>query len=330
MPDTMDLVIRYRDGAICRDAVAPAAPGPGDVRYRVAAFALNRSELLFADDRHYVPRLDGARLGYEACGVVDAVGSDVVAVAVGDRVSSIPFASDAYGVNGSWAVTPAEWLSPWPSSLSAGEACSVWMQYLTAYFPLFELAPVGRGDAIIVSAASSSAAIGACQLARLRGARVIGITRHSAKRAALLNIGYDAVVASDEVADLADAIYAAADGHPIRLSYDAVCGDLIGRYAVALASGATIFAYGNLSADSEVRLPLIAGVRRDLRLHAYSTPNFSHDPARRAKALAVITPLLESGALRPVLDRCYAFADWQDAYARLRSGDQIGKIVVTL
>ncbi len=330
MTDRTDMVIRCRGGDIRRENAAPTVPGAGEVRYRVAAFALNRSELLFTDDRHYVPHRDGARLGYEACGIVDAVGLDVAGIGLGDRVSSIPFASDAYGVNGSWAVTPAEWLAPWPSSLSAAEACSIWMQYLTAYFPLFELAPVGPGDAIIVSAASSSAAIGACQLARLRGARVIGITRGSAKRAALLDIGYDAVVASDEVADLAQAIDAAAAGHPIRLSYDAVCGDLIGRYAGALASGATIFAYGNLSGDAEVRLPLIAGVRGDLRLHAYSTPNFSHDPARRAKALAVITPLLESGALRPVLDRCYAFADWQHAYARLRSGDQIGKIVVTI
>lgn len=325
-----DTVICYRDGALQLERWAPPTPRAGEVRYHVSAFALNRSELLFMDDRHYVPRRDGVRLGYEACGVVDAIGPGVTGFAVGDRVSSIPFASDAYGVNGSWAVTPAEWLAPWPASLDAAEGCSAWMQYLTAYFPLFELTPVEPGDVVLVSAASSSAAIGACQLVRSRGAHVIGLTRRSTKSAGLRAIGYDAVIATEEIEDLARAIRDAAGGRPVRLSYDAVCGDLVARYASALAPGATIYAYGNLSGDPEVRLPLIAGVRGDLRLHAYSTPNFSHDPVQRARAVAVIAPMLASGRLRPVIDQRFAFADWRDAYVRLRSGEQVGKVVVTL
>lgn len=311
-------------------SIAPREPGPGEVRYRVEAFALNRSELLFMDDDHYVPRRDGVRLGYEACGVVDAVGPGADAFAVGDRVSSIPFASDAYGVNGTWAITPAEWLAPWPEALSAAEACSAWMQYLTAYYPLFELAPIAPRQAVLISAASSSAAIGACQLARMRGARTIALTRTSAKATALRALGYDAVLASDETPDLAQAVDRAAAGCPIVISYDAVCGDLIGRYVSALAKGATIFAYGGLSGESEVRLPLIPAVRGDIGVRAYSTPNFSHDPERRRRAVATILPLLARGGLRPVVDRVFPLDEWREAYARLRSGDQIGKIVVAV
>ena len=309
---------------------APSLPGAGEIRYRVDAFALNRSELLFMNDDHYVPRRDGVRLGYEACGVVDAVGEGVNAFKVGDRVTSIPFASDAYGVNGTWAITPAEWLVPWPAELSAAEACSVWMQYLTAYFPLFELAPIQPGQAVLISAASSSAAIGACQLAKARGARTIGLTRTSAKAAALRALGYDVVIASDEEADLAGAVTRAAAGSPVKLSYDAVCGRLIARYISALAKGATVFAYGTLSGESEIRLPMTPAVRGDITVRAYSTPNFSHDPGHRRRAILLLQSLLASGELRPIVDRIFPLHAWQDAYARLRSGNQIGKIVVAI
>lgn len=322
-------VIWFENGEVQLRSFAPPRPGRGDVLYRVEAFALNRSELLFMDDTHYVPRRQGVRIGYEACGVVEAVGEGVETFRPGDRVSSIPFASDAYGVNGAWAVTPAEWLAPWPDSLSPAEACSAWMQYLTAYYPLFELAPVGEGQAVLISAASSSAAIGACQMAKLRGARTIGLTRRSDKADALMAAGYDAVIATEEVDNLSDAVGIAAKDQVILVAYDAVCGDLIGRYVGALGRGATIFAYGNLSEDPDVRLPLIAGVRGNISVHAYSTPNFSHDPERRRQAMSVIQAMLDDGRLRPLIDRTFPFERWRDAYAHLRRGAQVGKVVVT-
>ncbi len=325
-----DRVAWFENGKLDLRAMAPAEPGPGEVRYRVRAFALNRSELLFMDDSHYVPRRNGVRLGYEASGIVDAVGEGVTAFRIGDHVCSLPFASDAYGVNGGWAITPAEWLAPWPDIQSAEEACSAWMQYLTAYYPLFELAPIASGQAMLITAASSSAAIGACQMAKLAGARTIALTTNEGKADRLRSLGYDAVVATRGKPDLSREIETAAQGRPIGLSYDAVCGDLVGRYIGGLAKGATIFAYGNLSGDPIVGFPLIEAVRRDIRVHAYSTPNFSHDPLMRGRAVAFIRDLLESGQLRPVIGKIFPFDDALEAYDYLRAGQQIGKVVVSV
>lgn len=64
-------------------------PGPGEVRYTVNAFALNRGDLFWLSDNHYRSPDFPARIGQEACGVVDAVGEGVTAFEVGDRISSI-------------------------------------------------------------------------------------------------------------------------------------------------------------------------------------------------------------------------------------------------
>jgi NADPH2:quinone reductase len=106
-----------------RDLVPPE-PDRGDVRYRVSAYALNRSDLLFMRGNHYSTASLPSRIGYEACGIVDAVGEDVRTVQVGDRVSSIPFHNSRYGVAGEFAITPECYLAPWPASLQADQACS--------------------------------------------------------------------------------------------------------------------------------------------------------------------------------------------------------------
>ena len=72
-------------------------------------------------------------------------------------MSAIPFGDHAYCVGAESAITPADYLAEWPAGYSAAEAAATWMQYCTAYFPLKELTPVGRGDTVLVSAASSSA-----------------------------------------------------------------------------------------------------------------------------------------------------------------------------
>lgn len=117
------------------DEVDVPKPGPGEVRFKVSAFALNRADILYIGGEHYTELKLPSRVGSEAAGVVDAVGPGVESHAVGDRVSSIPFftaQTDRYGVQGEYAIVPAPFLAQWPEGFSAVEGCSVWMQYLTA------------------------------------------------------------------------------------------------------------------------------------------------------------------------------------------------------
>src|SRR4051812_14015015 len=65
-------------------------PGPGELRFKVAAFALNQADLLLTEGRHFAKANLPIRLGYEGCGVVDMVGEGVTRFKVGDRVTCLP------------------------------------------------------------------------------------------------------------------------------------------------------------------------------------------------------------------------------------------------
>ena len=133
------------------------APGPGELRLRAHALGLNRAESMFRSGMYLEEPTLPARLGYEVAGTVDAVGEGVTGFAVGDKVSTIPaFSLNQYGVYGDQVIVPAAATVKHPSNLSWQEAAAIWMQYLTAYGALIEVAPLVPGDAVIITAASSS------------------------------------------------------------------------------------------------------------------------------------------------------------------------------
>ncbi len=116
--------------------MAPTLPGPGEVRYRVSAFALNRADLMATENTHYFIAKLPCRIGWEACGVVDAVGDGVTDYKPGDRVTAIPGIDFDHPVSGEWAITEEAFLMPWPEGFSAAEATSLTMQAFTCYYPL--------------------------------------------------------------------------------------------------------------------------------------------------------------------------------------------------
>jgi NADPH:quinone reductase-like Zn-dependent oxidoreductase len=123
------------------DNIDVPAPGSGEVRINVKALGLNRAEAMFRSGTYLEqPRLP-SRLGYEAAGIVDAVGPSVTAFKPGDAVSTIPaFKQGRYGVYGDVAIVPAAAVAKHPASLSWTEAAAIWMQYLTAYGALIDIA----------------------------------------------------------------------------------------------------------------------------------------------------------------------------------------------
>ena len=306
-------------------------PGPDEVAYSVDAFALNRADILFLNDAHYsVARLP-SRICSEACGVVTAVGAEVQGIKVGDRGTSIPFhntrATD-HGVAGQVAVTPADYLMPWPAALSSIEACAVTMQYLTAYYPLVEIAGVGPDDWVLVTAASSSAGLAAIQIARQQGARVIAQTRTPAKTAALRDAGAHRAVASD-AEDLAVVIHETTSGQGVRVVYDPIAGRFIDRYAEALAYGAMIFQYGVLESP-RIEADLVAMVRKKATIWPHSLFNHVNDPVELQRGKDFLSAALSSGQLTPIIDTVFPWSRVGEAFDYLQGDAHIGKIVVSV
>ena len=146
-------------------------PGKGEVQISIKALGLNRAESMFRSGQYLEEPKLPARLGYEAAGTVAAIGQGVQGFKVGDAVSTIPsFSLNAYGLYGDLANAPVHAVTHHPASLSWVEAAAVWMQYLTAYGALIDIAGLTKGDTIVIPAASSSVGLAAIQIANKVGA----------------------------------------------------------------------------------------------------------------------------------------------------------------
>lgn len=307
----------------------PPEPGPGEVRIRVKALGLNRAEALMRAGNYIeCPPLPSG-LGLEAAGIVDRIGEGVADFAPDDAVSVIPPLSMArWPAYGELAVYPAAMVVRRPASLSWEEAAATWMQYLTAYGALIDLAKIGSGDFVVITAASSSVGIAAIQVANIVGAVPIAITRTAAKRQALLDLGAAHAIASQEE-DVAARIGAITKGVGARIVLDAIGGPGVEVLAEAMALKGLLIAYGALSPDPSP-FPLFTALSKSLTFRGYLVHEVTGDPGKLDAAKAFILAGLEARALLPVIDRCFRFDDIVEAHRYLESNAQLGKIVVTV
>jgi len=305
------------------------APGPTEVRLNVKAIGINRAESMWRQDDYIEPVKFPAGLGYEAAGIVDAVGKDVTGFAVGDKVNLIPsFSMNQYFTYGEVIIAPDYAVVKHPDTLSFAEAASVWMMFVTAYGALIEDAKVSNGDFVIIPAASSSVGLAAIQIANYAGATSIALTRTSEKKEQLLAAGAAHVIATKEV-DLVGEVMRLTDGKGARIAFDPVGGPTFPKLIAALAFGGIAYIYGALSPDV-TPLPVLDMIAKVITVKAHNIWLTSGDATRRKAAVEYVLKGLESGALKPVIDRTFSFDQMVDAHRYLETNGQFGKIVVTV
>jgi len=304
-------------------------PGEGEVRLRVAAIGINRAEVMFRQGQYLeTPQLP-SRLGYEAAGIVDAVGPGTSGIKIGDRVSTIPsFSIGAYGVYGESAIVPAYAVAPYPKSLSSIEGAAIWMQFLTAFGALIEFGRLQKNAFVLITAASSSVGLAAIQIAKSVGAHVIAATRGAGKKSFLMGAGADYVIVTDEE-DLVESVKTITSGKGFSLAFDPVAGSLLVKLADAAASGATIFEYGALSPEPTT-YPLFLALAKGLTVRGYTLFEIVKNPERLARGKQFIYNGLESGVLKPIIDRTFPLEHIAEAHRYMESNQQKGKIVVTV
>jgi NADPH:quinone reductase len=304
------------------------APGPGEVKIRVHALGLNRAEAMFRSGAYLEAPTFPARIGYEAAGDIEAVGSGVQGLSVGDAVSTIPaFSMTQHGVYGDTAIVPAHAVAKHPGNLSWLEAAAIWMQYLTAYGALVSLATITAGDAVIIPAASSSVGLAAIQIVNHLGGVSIAATRTRPKRAELLKAGAKHVIVTSEQ-DLAREVMAITAGRGAKISFDPVAGPALNDLAAAAADQGTIFVYGALSPDP-TPFPLFPALAKNLTLRGYTLLSVTNRPDALEKAKKFVIDNLASGALKPVIAKTFPLEQIVEAHRYLESNQQVGKIIVT-
>ncbi|MEM6496218.1 MAG: zinc-dependent alcohol dehydrogenase family protein [Pseudomonadota bacterium] len=304
-----------------------AGLGPNEIRIRVEAIGLNRAEALFRSGTYLEAPVLPARLGYEAAGVVDAVGDAVTDFAPGDRVSTIPaFSLNEYGVYGEIATVPAHAVTKHPDSLSSQQAAATWMQYLTAYGALIDICGLKAGQTALITAASSSVGLAAIQIATRQGARVIATTRTVEKRDFLLANGAEEVIVTNDE-DLAKRVLTITDQIGADVIFDPVSGPQVEILASIAAQGGQIIIYGGLD-PAPTPFPLFSALGKGLTLRGYVVFEITQQPTRLAPAIEYIAKGLADGGLVPIIDEVFHISDIRAAHAYLERNKQRGKIVV--
>ncbi|TPL91580.1 zinc-dependent alcohol dehydrogenase family protein [Mesorhizobium sp. B2-3-12] len=304
-------------------------PGPGEVQIRVKALGLNRAEaLLRAGSYIETPTLPSG-LGLEAAGVIETIGEGVTELAAGDAVSIIPPRSMVrWPAYGELVTFPAGLVVKHPPSLDWQSAAAIWMPYLTAYGALIEIAGLRAEDFIIITAASSSVGLAAIQIANGIGATAIAVTRTSAKKQALLDAGAAEVVVLAEE-DLAARLKEIAGPQGVRVVFDPIGGPIFEPLTAAMSKGGILIEYGGLSREP-TPFPLPAVLGKTLTLRGYLVHEITGDHAKLEAAKTFVLEGLETGTLKPIIGRTFAFDQIVEAHRYLESNDQFGKIVVTV
>lgn len=309
--------------------VPPQQPGKGEVRLKVQAIGLNRAESMFYHGRYVYPPKLPAGLGYEAAGVVEAVGSGVDHSWMGKQVSTIPaFTLNEYSMVGETAVAPIEAVAEYPANLTPSEGAAIWMQYLTTYGALVPIGEVTKGDFVVITAASSSVGLAAIEIVKAEGGISIATTRKSDKKETLKKLGADHVIATEEE-DYVARVHEITHGKGARLTFDPVGGSFIEKLAEAAQPGGTIFAYGGLS-EQPTPFPLLAAIGKGLSVCGYTLISFTTVPEKLAPAKKYVYDRLAEGRFHPRIAKKFAFAQTVEAYRYLESNAQVGKIVVTV
>ncbi|WP_033440759.1 quinone oxidoreductase family protein [Saccharothrix sp. NRRL B-16314] len=195
--------------------VEAKSPGAGDLLVDVAAAGVNFIDCYHREGRYPLPLPFG--LGLEGSGRVSAVGADVTGFAVGDRVAW----SQSLGSYAEQAVVRAGDAVPVPDGVDDDTAAALLLQGLTAHYLVASTYPVQQGDTVLVHAAAGGVGLLLVQLAKARGARVIGTVSTEAKEALAREAGADEVIRYD-LTDFAPEVRRLTDGVGVAAVYDGV------------------------------------------------------------------------------------------------------------
>jgi NADPH:quinone reductase-like Zn-dependent oxidoreductase len=309
--------------------VAIQEPKAGEVRLRVHAIGVNRTEVTLRSGRSPVKPALPTPIGFEAAGVIEALGPDVPGFVVGDRVALVPaYSASQYALYGEASLAPARSLVHIPNGVGFVEAAATWTAFGTAWGGLVAVGGLKAGQSVLISGASSSVGLAAIQTANRLGARPIALTRTSVKAQALRAHGAAAVIATDEQ-DVVSEVRRLTEGVGANLVFDPVGGAGFSLLTQSTASGGTLVLYGVLDLRP-AQIPPFDVFARDLTIRGVALPALARDDHKLAAMKTFVSEGLATGALRPTIARTFAFDNIADAHRFIEAGEQIGKIVVTV
>ncbi len=303
------------------ETVAVPPPGPGEVRLRQTACGLNYIDVY--DRTGLYPAPLPLTLGREAVGVVEAVGSGVRGLRVGDRVAYVSSAPGAYATCRNY---PAVLLTPVPGAVADEVAASLMLKGLTAWYLLRRTFRVRRGHEVVVHAAAGGVGLLLVQWARALGAHLVGVVGSAAKRDLVLAHGAHEVLLQDG-APLAPRLRAATGGGA-HVVYDGVGRDTFMDSLDCLRPLGMMVTYGNASGPVPPLAPMELAKRGSLFLTRPSLFHYIADGAEMKRGARETFAAVAAGTLSVHVGQRYPLVEATRAHADLEARRTTGTTVL--
>jgi putative PIG3 family NAD(P)H quinone oxidoreductase len=307
------------------EEVPDPVAGPGEVLVAVAASAVNRADLLQRGGYYDPPPGASAYPGLECSGRVTGLGEGVQGWSAGDEVCAL-LSGGGYAEQ---VAVPVGQLLPVPPGVDLVTAAALPEVACTVWSNVFMLAGLRPDETLLVHGGSSGVGTMAIQLARAMGARVAVTAGSADKLDRCRELGADVLVNYRDQ-DFVEVVRAATDGRGADVVLDNMGASYLARNVDVLAANGRLLVIG-----------LQGGTRAELdlgRLHAKRGAIISASlrarPADEKAAIVASTrehvwPLIESGDVRPVVDRVLPMSDAAQAHRVVEAGGHIGKILLT-
>lgn len=317
------------------DLADPGAPGPGEIRVRLAASSLNYHD--YAVVSGMIPAAAGRIPMSDGAGTVEAVGEGVTGFAVGDLAVSLffpewndgePPATAFRGVPGDGidgyarevVVTPEHWFTRAPAGWSAAEAATLTCAGLTAWRALFVDGAVQPGSTVLVQG-SGGVSVFALQFAKAAGARVIATSSSDAKLERLKALGADELINYSETPAWGAKAMELTGGRGVDSVVEIGGAGTLDQSMVAARVGGHVALIGILAGFAgPVQTALL--MAKNLRVQGLTVGS-------RKQQLAMIAGI-EANAIKPVISDHFALENLADAFRHQIANAHFGKIVVDI
>jgi putative PIG3 family NAD(P)H quinone oxidoreductase len=303
-------------------------PAPGEVVIAVAATAINRADLLQRQGNYPPPPGESDVLGMECSGTVAALGDGVTGWRVGDEVCAL-LAAGGYAER---VAVPVGQVMPAPKNVSLVDAaalpevtCTVWSMVFGQH-----AGRLSAGESFLVHGGSSGIGTMAIQLAKHQGARVFATAGSPHKLAACLDLGADAAINyKDE--DFVERVRADTGGTGVDVVLDNMGASYLSRNVKALAMDGRLVVLGLQGGrKGELDLALLLSKRGTVHAAGLRARGAQSKAEIVADTVQNVWPLVETGAVRPVIDRVFGLDEAVQAHELVESSAHIGKVLLEI
>ncbi len=299
-------------------------PGAGEVRIAIEACGINFPDVLMVAGKYQMqPPLPFAP-GAEIAGTIDAVGSGVEGLQIGDKVAALT----GFGGLQEYCCVAAKRVAPLPPGADARVAAAFTLTYGTSYHALKDRAALQAGETLVVLGAAGGVGLAAVELGAQLGARVIGVASTAEKLALARQYGATETI-NYKTDDLKDQIKALTDGRGADVIYDPVGEPYFDACMRSLAWGGRVLVVGFAGGDIPKVSTNLALLKGASIVGVFWGRHTEEEPALHQSNMRELVNMLMTGKLKPLISREFDLADGAAAISHLASRQAVGKVIVT-